>query len=85
MNRRGHAVAIGKVEFDEAKPIGFGKLRAPRFLQSRIIIGIHVVEADDVAAVAQETLRDVEPDEASRSGDENRAVSHRIARHENFI
>ena len=74
----GHAVAVGKVELDEAQAIGFGELGATRFLQRRIVIGIHIVEPDNVAAVAQQTLRDMKADEAGRAGDEDGAVSHRI-------
>ena len=51
LEERGHAVSIGKIELDEAHAIGFCKLRAPSFLQRRIVIGIHVVEADNVVAV----------------------------------
>src|SRR5262249_1610412 len=71
-----YPVSVGKVQFHEAKPIGFGKLHTPRLLQTRVIIGIHVVEADDVVPISQETARDVESNKASRSGDENGTVSH---------
>ena len=76
MNKRGHAVAIGKIELDKAKAIRFGELRASRFFQRRIVVGVHVVEPDNVAAIAQKTLCDMEADEAGSSGDENWAVSH---------
>src|SRR4029077_18989311 len=44
-------VAIGKVQFHETKPIGFGELRTPRLFQTRIIIWVHVIEADNIVAV----------------------------------
>jgi hypothetical protein len=69
-------VTVGKVLLHEAKPIGFGKLRTPRLLQSRVIIGVHVVEADNVVAVAQETSRDMESNKACRACYQNRAISH---------
>ena len=34
-----HPVAVGKVQFHEAKPTGFGKLRTPRLLQTWVIVG----------------------------------------------
>ena len=54
------------------------KLGEPRLLQRRIVIGVEVVEADDVAAVSQQPPRDVKADEAGGAGDEDRAVSHRL-------
>ena len=72
------ALAIGKVESDEAHLIGFCKLRTTRFLQRRIVIVIHAIDANDVAAVAQETLRDVKADKPGCAGYENRALSHRL-------
>ena len=35
---------------------GFAELRTTRFLKRRIIVGIHIVETDNFAAVAQQTL-----------------------------
>lgn len=69
-------LTIGKVKLGEAKAIEFGKLRAPRFLERRIVIGIYVIEPDDFAAIAQKPLSDVVTDESGRTGNENGAVSH---------
>ena len=69
-------LAIGKVKLGEAKTIEFGKLRAPRFLERRIVIGIHVIEPDNLAAIAQKPMCDVVTDEPGRTGDENGTVSH---------
>ena len=77
MNKRGHPLAVGKVELGETKALGFGELRAARLLQRRIVVSIHVVEPDDVTAVSQKPPRDVKADKAGGAGDENRTVSHR--------
>jgi len=73
---RCHSVAIGEIELDEANQIGFSQVHAPRFLERGIVVGIHVVEADNIAAVSGKAFCDVEPDEPGRSGDKNRPVSH---------
>ena len=57
--QRRHADAIREVELDEPKAVGFGELRAARFLQGGIVVGVHVVEADHRPAFGQEPLRDV--------------------------
>src|SRR5262245_42702072 len=75
-----HAIAIGKVKFDEAKPVGFCELSSARFLQRGIIIGIHVIDADHIAAVAQKTARDVKADKSGGAGHEYGAISHRLRR-----
>src|SRR6478752_3510631 len=54
-----HPAAVGKVQFHEPKPTRLRELRTPRLLQRRVIVGIHVVEADNVVAVTQETSRDM--------------------------
>ena len=71
-----HPIAVGKVQFHEAKPSGFGELRTARLLQTWVIIGIHVVEADDVVPISQETSRDVESNKSCRAGHQNRTFSH---------
>ena len=71
-----YAVAIGKVELHKAQAIGFCELRAAGFFQRRVVIGIHVVEADDIAAIAQQTLRNVKADKTGSSGHKNWVVSH---------
>ena len=68
--------AIGEVKFDKLKSIGFREFRTAGFLQRRIVVGIHIIEADNIAAIAQETLCDVETDEACGSGHEDWTVSH---------
>src|SRR5262245_59257849 len=73
-----HAVAIGKVEFDETQSVRFCQRRAAGFLQRRVVIGIQVINANDVAAVTQKTLRNVKADKPGGSGYQNGAVSHRL-------
>src|SRR5215467_3039726 len=58
-----HPVAVGKIKLDEAQATGFGEFGTSRLLQRGIVVGIHVVEADHVATVAQQTLRNMKADE----------------------
>ena len=44
----------------------------PRLLELRIVIVVDDVEADDLAAIRQQALRDVKSDEAGGSGDQYR-------------
>src|SRR5215470_2521689 len=71
-----HALAIGKVEFDKAYSVGFCQLRAAGFLQHGVVVGIQVINADDISPVAHELPGNMESDEAGSSGHENRTVSH---------
>src|SRR6516162_8519410 len=71
-----HPVAVGKIKFDETQAIGFGEFGTSRFLQRGIIVGVYVVEADHIAAVAQQLLRNMKADKAGGAGHENGAISH---------
>jgi hypothetical protein len=71
-----HPAAVGKVQFHEPKPTRLRKLGTPRFLQNRVIVAVHVVEADNVVAVTQETSRNMKPNKACRACHQNRAISH---------
>ena len=71
MNNAAIAVAVGKIELDETQATGFSKLGASRFFQRRIIVGVHVVETDHVAAVPQQTLRNMKADEPGGACYEN--------------
>src|SRR6185437_16223498 len=70
--QRGNAVAVGKVELDEAEAGMSGKLRETGILQLRIVIGVEVVEADNGAAAFQKSLGDVEADKTGGAGNEDR-------------
>src|SRR6476660_7054430 len=72
-----HPVAIGEIESDETQARRFGELRAARLLQRGIIIGVHVVESDHVAALAQQSSRNMKADKPGGACHENGAVSHR--------
>src|SRR5215510_3800266 len=74
-----HPVAVGKIELDETQATGFGEFVASRLLQRGIIVGVHVVETDHVAAVAQQTSRNMKTDKPSGASHENGAISHRSA------
>src|SRR6185312_10404639 len=72
-----HRPAIGEVELDEAElglTLKYGK---PGLFQSRIVVMVEVIDADDGASASQQTLRDVKPDEAGSSCHENQVIRHR--------
>src|SRR5215831_13635494 len=69
-------LAIGKIQFYEAKSVRLRKLRKARFFQSWVIIGVHIVEANHVVPVTQQTPCDMEADKAGRAGHQNRAADH---------
>ena len=69
--QRRHALAIREIELDELKIVKLGQLGAARVLQLRIVIGVQVVDADNVAAALQQPPCDMEADKAGRAGDEN--------------
>ena len=66
-----HRLAVGDVDLLEPEVRKRLELREPGLFQPRIVIGIEVVEADDVVPVRQQAPRDVHADEPGRSGDEN--------------
>src|SRR6476469_10947654 len=71
-----HPAAVSKVQFHEPKPTRLRKLRTPRLLQNRVIISVHVVEADNIVAVTQETSRNVKSNKTCSACHQNRAISH---------
>ncbi len=54
--QRGHRVAVCEIGLLEAKLRERRKLREPRLLQSRIVVGVEVVEADNTAPLLQQPL-----------------------------
>src|ERR1700704_831582 len=68
-----HRLAIGDIDALEPEIGRCLELRDARLFQARIIVGIEVVDADDVVAVRQQAPCDVHADEPGRTGDENRA------------
>ncbi len=66
-----HARAVGQVEFLEAESVLFAKPCEPGLLQRRIVVGIQVVEADDLVAAREQESGDVVADEACRTRDQH--------------
>lgn len=62
--QRSGARAVGDVALLEAKSGERRKLFKPRALQGRIIIGVEIVEADHGAALLQQPVHHVIPDES---------------------
>ena len=74
----GHRRAIGEIGLHESETrIGAQDIE-PRLLERRIVIGVEIVEADDVAALAQQPARDMKADEARRTRDQYCPIRHRI-------
>src|SRR3977135_2416574 len=76
-DQRRHADTVGEVEPDETKRRRLCELVEARLLERRIIIGVEIVETDDIAAIRGETARDMEADESRGAGDEDRFIRHR--------
>ena len=77
--QRLHRAAIGKIEFLETEiGLAFQDFET-RLLQLRIVIVVDDIETDDVAAVRQQTLRNVKPDEAGGTRHEYRVVGHHFS------
>src|ERR1700716_4367981 len=75
--QRRHADTGGEVEPDETKRRRLCELVEARLLERRIVIGVEIVETEDVAAIRGETARDMESDESGGAGDEDRLIRHR--------
>src|SRR5581483_277537 len=73
----GHSVAVGEVKPDETHASGLLELAAAGVLQRGVVICVHIVEADHVAAVFQQTPGDMKADKPGCSGDQDGSVSHR--------
>jgi hypothetical protein len=63
----GHSDAIGKIELGKAEAVEFARLREARVFQLRIVIGVQIVEPDNLTAILQQPARDVEADESGRT------------------
>lgn len=81
LEERCRCLAVGEINRHEAHVAGFNELSAAGILQCRIVVGIHVVDTDDVPTVTQQPPGDVEADKAGCAGDENGSLSHRHRTH----
>ena len=61
---------IGQVAPHEGEAATRRKLRDTRLLRPHVVVGAHVVEADDFVAAIEEGARHVEANEAGDAGDE---------------
>ena len=68
--QRRQRLAVGEVHPHEAEPFAVD-LRQARFLQDDGIISIEVVQADDFIAASEQTLNQMEADEAGCSRDQD--------------
>src|SRR5262249_12730528 len=68
-------------QLDEAEAGQMSQHVEPRFLEPRVVIVIHHVEADHLAPRPQQPLGDVKADEAGNTGDEDRFLLHGVPGH----
>src|SRR5712672_1862103 len=61
----GDAVAVGEIELVKAKFVVAREFREPRLLELGVVIGIEVIDSNDVASILQQTPRNME---ANKSG-----------------
>ena len=71
-----HAVAVGEIEAVEGEARASLELGEPRLLEGGIVVGVHVVEADHGLAGFEQRARNMEADEACRSGDQHGTFAH---------
>ena len=61
---------VGKIRFDVRISWFRRDAREPRFFERHVVVGIHIVDADDLVAAIQQFQRDVRADKSGGSGDE---------------
>ena len=66
-----HGRAIGQVAADEAEPGERLKTRKAGFLEGDVIVGVEIVEPDDLEAPLEKDATEMEADEAGGPGDQN--------------
>ena len=67
-----HGAAVGNIDLLELEIGECLELRDPGLLETRIVIGIEIVDAYHVVSAGQQAPRNVHADESGRPGDENR-------------
>src|SRR5204863_7646272 len=73
----GGVVAVGEILAEEAEVVRLFEFGDACFLQPRIVVGAHAVDADNIAPLGQETPRDVRADKARGTSDKN-SLAHPI-------
>jgi hypothetical protein len=66
-----HGLAIANIHLREFEIGERLELRDPGLLETRIVVGVEIVNAHHVVPVRQQAPRNVHADESGRSGDEN--------------
>ena len=76
--RGGEARHVGEILVvkGEAIAAGFAKAGKARLLQANIVIGVEIVDADDLIAPRQELAGKTVTDKPGRAGDENAHFDH---------
>ena len=70
--------AIGKVRFHEGEAVLTLQDIDARLFQGWIVVVVDAVQANDPAAGSEQTLRDMEADEAGSAGDQDGFVAHDV-------
>ena len=71
-----HAGAVGEVQLVEGEALAPLKLVEPRLLQIYVVVGIEIVEADDLIATLEQRFSGMVTDETGGAGDEHTHVSY---------
>jgi hypothetical protein len=66
-----HLAAVGEIDAGEGETVARFEALQTRLLESRVVVVVEVVEADNSPAFTEEALGEVVTDEAGGAGDEN--------------
>src|SRR5215831_8078556 len=72
----GHAVTVAEIELVKPKLVVMREFGEAGLFESRIVVGIEVVDADHVAPILQQTSRHVESDKSRDPSDQDRWSRH---------
>ncbi len=72
----GHAAAVRQVKLVKLKFVVAREFRETSLLELRIVIGVEIIDADDVAPVLDQAPRNVKADKTGGPGDQNRRSRH---------
>ena len=70
--------AVGEIQLVEGEAGGALKLGQPRLLQLNVVVGIEIIEADDLIAAVEQRLSGMVTDEPGRAGDQDTHASHSL-------
>src|SRR2546423_7085839 len=66
-----HRLAVGNIFLLEPEVGKWFELDNPRRFQVRIVIGVKIIQSEDIITLGQQTMGDVHADKAGDTGDQN--------------